>query len=153
MKKLFQNAFRSLRDGFRNFATAFQAILQARRDKRRKESFWKNVDADRRKRADRKQAKGAERTGLDRREKRIQSKMLKAFFRFTKWGEKKGVAFRTTVGPWEYALRFELVAPEQRVICVEIAELFEEAFYSSHTIGDELRTSFFDKVKTIVKTK
>ena len=86
-----------------------------------------------------------------RKERRRQGKILKSFFRFTKWGEKKGVPFRTSMGPMEYASRIRPNTPEMAAICVEIAKLFEEVVYSRHGVSENLRTAYFEKIKRIVK--
>ena len=89
----------------------------------------------------------------DRKQRRINSKLLKSFFRFTRWGEKRGVPFRKTMGPWEYAQKLEIVAGDVEPGCMEIAGMFEEMMFSNHSIEEKYRTQFHDRVRQLIKKK
>ena len=90
---------------------------------------------------------------MRRRERRVQGRILRAFFKFTRWGEKHGVAFRMSVGPWEYAQKIAAEAPELGEDCVDIAFMFEEMLYSNHTIKDDLRSALLGKIREVTKTR
>lgn len=152
-----KSAFKQLSDNIRRaieqMKSSFSQMLETIRN-RRKSRIWK-------KKRDRggqgwlqqtiERASG--RMGLSRKERRVNNKVLKAFFRFTKWGEKRGVPFQTTMGAWEYAIKLEEQIPELAAECNEVAGMFEEVMYSNHDIQESFRSAFYDKIKDVVKTK
>lgn len=91
------------------------------------------------------------RAGL--KERIIHGRFLKAFFKLTKWGEKKGVVFRRTIGPREYALQLEKQVPGLNNISLEIADIFEEILFSHHEMNEERESDFFKKVKIVTREK
>lgn len=79
--------------------------------------------------------------------------MLRAFFRFTKWGEKQGISFSFSTGPWEYAQKVADATPDLSDDCNDIAYMFEEAVYSNHSIKESRRSAFITKVRTVTKNR
>ena len=132
---------------------SFQQFLQTLRD-RRKSRIWKKIRGRGAEgRLQKTLERAAARMGISRRERRINNKVLRAFFRFIRWGEKRGVPFKTTMGAWEYAMKFETIAPERVDACVAVADMFEEVMYSNHAIEEKFRSTFYDRVKELVKAK
>ena len=70
-----------------------------------------------------------------------------------KWGERRGVPFKKSMGAWEYAQKLESVAPDVARTCLSAADMFEEVLYSNHSIEESFRTTFYDHVKQILKAK
>ncbi len=143
-----------IRQAVDRFVASINNLLEAIKN-RRKSRVWDRIRA--RGSGGRLQQtleRAAEKVGLSRRERRINNRMLRAFFRFTKWGEKRGVPFTLSLGPAEYAEKVERESPsEVGGECLDIAGMFEEALYSNHTIEESFRSEFYDKVKRVVKTK
>lgn len=135
-----------------NASTAIQRFIQSIKD-RRKLRVWNKLGSKGRGSAIQDTLeRAAAKLGLSRRERKAQGRALKTFFRFTRWGEKQGVPFRTTLGAWEYAVRIKDVPQDIQADCKEIAGMFEEILYSNHEIEDSFRSEFADKVKKVVKS-
>ena len=149
IRKGVRSAIKAIADAVAAFVRAIEAWRKKRRVR-----VWKRIGS---------RGKGgivqealeraAGRLGLSRKERRAHGRMLKSFFRFTRWGEKRGIPFRTTIGPWEYALMLTTVVPEVTDDCVEIADIFEEVLFSTHAVDDNRQSVFFNKIKQIVKNK
>ena len=136
-------------DGFRIFV---DRILEELRQ-RRKARGWDKISSRGKSSRAEGMAKRAARTALRRRERRVNGRMLRAFFKFTRWGQKRGIPFTFSTGPWEYAQKVASVTPDLSDDCNEIAYMFEEAVYSHHEIKESTRSSFVTKVRTITKSR
>jgi hypothetical protein len=121
--------------------------------KRKKSRGWDKIKSQGKTARQEAMARRAQRTALRRRERKVSGRMLRAFFRFTKWGEKRGVSFTFTVAPLEYARKVAAESPEHSNDCNEIAQIFEEAVYSNHEIGESQRSAFISKIRTITKSR
>jgi hypothetical protein len=149
----FRKLWLSIVTNINNTLSTIRDAIQKIKDRRRMRA-WKRVGSKGRTSAIQETLeRAAARLGLTRKEKRTHGKLLRTFFRFTRWGEKHGVPFRTTMGAWEYALKFNTESAELRKECIDIAAMFEEAMYSHHDIQEHFKNTFADKVKNIIKTK
>ncbi len=154
LKEALARAVDAIRRSIARTRAAFARLLETIQTRRRARA-WKRMRT-RRDGAGRLQQtleRAAARMGLTRRERKINNKVLRAFFRFTRWGEKRGVPFQRTMGAWEYAAKLESVAPTVGADCVELAEMFEEVLYSNHKIEEAFRSAFYDKVKQVTRAK
>ena len=148
--------FKKIADGFRkaidSITTSFNRLLEELR-KRRKSRGWGKIGSQGRLSRSESAARRAARTALRRREKKVSGRMLRAFFRFTKWGEKQGISFSFSTGPWEYAQKVADATPDLSDDCNDIAYMFEEAVYSNHSIKESRRSAFITKVRTVTKNR
>ena len=154
VKSALKKAGENIRKAIEQMRVNFQAMLETLRN-RRKSRAWNKIRGrgTQSSRLQQTLERAASRMGLSRKERRVNNRVLRSFFRFTKWGEKRGVPFKTTMGALEYASKLNSVAPGQLESCVELADVFEEIMYSDHTIQESLRSTFYDKVKEIVRAK
>ena len=153
----------SPREGFKRIGAAFRRTLDSftesvhafleELNKRRKSRGWDKIKTQGKTARQEAVARRAERTALRRRERKVSGRMLRAFFRFTRWGEKRGVSFTFAVAPLEYARKVATEAPEHSDECHEIAEIFEEAVYSNHDLDESRRSAFISKIRTITKSR
>jgi hypothetical protein len=73
----------------------------------------------------RREARARERAG-----RAVRNRAVREFLRLARWGEKKGIAYRVTEGPMEYARMLEARVPEKAPALETAALLFEELVYS-----------------------
>jgi hypothetical protein len=86
-----------------------------------------------------------------RKERRFYSRVVKAYLKFAKWGEQKGVPFKRNLGPLEYAGMVGTALPESSGSCRDVAEMFEEIQFSGRQPGAELTQRYLKSVKDITK--
>ena len=153
----FRAGYRKISDNIKKGLNAFYAsvvnALQMLNERRKTRAWKKTRTGTLASTAQMAARKSAERRALRRRDRRIQGRILRAFFKFTRWGEKHGVAFSLTTGPWEYAQKVAAETPEIGDDCVDIALMFEEMLYSSHPIEDQLRSALLGKIRDVTKTR
>ena len=64
-------------------------------------------------------------------------RLLRAYVKLIRWGERRGVAFRTPYAPQEYAFMVAERAPEHREALREAIAVLEEALFSPHRVPRE----------------
>ncbi len=151
-----REGLKRIREGFRKAVDSFVVSMNAflgELSKRRKTRDWNRIRVQGRTARQEAVARRAARSALRRRERKVSGRMLRAFFRFTKWGEKQGVSFTFSVAPLEYARKVAAEAPTLSDDCHEIAHIFEEAVYSNHDIDEGRRSAFISKIRTITKSR
>jgi hypothetical protein len=85
--------------------------------------------------------------------KRLQmSAILKAYLQFLQWAESGGVPHRICDGPLEYASRLAAVVPEKGPHLDLIAEILEEALFSTHLLPRDRVGLYFSTIREIRKS-
>lgn len=146
LQKLLANIGRAIG----SIGNAFRQIL---RESRKVKGLFAKIREQAKAVAEAREEAAARRAGVSKRDRRIQSKVLKSFMRFTRWAKRYEVSFHPSIAPREFS---ELVArrvPERRDDVVEIARIFEEIIYSHHEIENSLQIRYHEKVSAVVKTR
>jgi hypothetical protein len=150
-----KEGLKRISDGFKkawqNFVVSFNEFVDEL-NKRRKTRSWNRIRSRGRGTSD-SGSRRATRSAIRRRERKISGRMLRAFFRFTRWGEKRGIAFSFATGPLEYAKKVANELPDLSDDCHDIAYIFEEAVYSNHDTKESRSSDFVSKVRTITKNR
>jgi hypothetical protein len=70
------------------------------------------------------------RRSIERAGRVLRGRALREFQRLARWGERKGIVYRSTEGPLEYARALQERVPEKAPALEEAAGLFEELVYA-----------------------
>ena len=82
--------------------------------------------------------------------KRIQmSRVLRAYLRLLEWGEGRGVPRRPYDAPCEYASRLASAYPDRGGQLAFVAEILEEALFSTHLLPGRRMAAYFSTVREI----
>ncbi len=82
--------------------------------------------------------------------KRVQmSRVLRAYLQLLEWGEGSGVPHRAFDAPCEYASRLAAVFPDRSGQLALVAEILEEALFSTHLLPSERMAAYFSTVRAI----
>ena len=119
-------------------------LMEERKSRRNKER-WRRLGASVT------SAAGGPATHLPAKTRIHRGKMRKAFFKFAKWGQRRGVDFSYNSGPLEYALKVSAAVPDRAEECREIASRFEEAMYSNHEMKDDCSALFSRSVNKMTR--
>jgi hypothetical protein len=85
--------------------------------------------------------------------KRLQmSAILKAYLQFLQWGESRGVPHRLFDAPREYASRLAAVFPGKGRQLSLVAEVLEEALFSTHLLPGDRVGVYFSTIRGIRKS-
>jgi hypothetical protein len=79
------------------------------------------------------------------------SKELKAFLKIIKWGEKRGIKFRSSLGPAEYTGMIAQQVPEAEAALERIALLLETFLFSNEGLSEELSSEYHRSIEDTVK--
>lgn len=146
LRKFFANIRRAL-ESFRN------AFSRLARESRKVKGIFRKIREQAKAVAEAREEAAARRAGVSKRERRIQSKVLKSFMRFAKWAKRHEVSFHPSIAPREFSEMVARKVPERREDVVEIAQIFEEIIYSHHEIENSLQNRYYEKVSAVVKTR
>jgi hypothetical protein len=135
---------------FQSVGSAFSRML---RESRKVKGIFAKIREQAKAVAEAREEAIARRTGVSKRDRRIQSKVLKSFMRFTKWAKRHEVNFHPSIAPREFSEMVARKVPERRDDVVEIAQIFEEIIYSHHEIENSLQNRYHEKVSAVVKTR
>ncbi len=148
--KAFQNLAAGIRGGWAAFVNAIRrAMMHGRRVGR----LISNVRDQARAATVAREAVAANRARISKEERKIHGKVLKAFMRFVRWARRHDVAFDLSLAPREFSEMVASRVPDQRVACLEIADIFEEIVYSHHEIGSQLQARYHEKVTSVVRSR
>jgi hypothetical protein len=149
--KNLQRTLSSLAAGMKRIADSVREMLEglkATREVDKWKKFQKKAKAPAKSRKKPEQA----RAKASFRERLVMGKFLRAFFKFTKWGEKKGIKFTTSLGPAEYAYLVKEKVPSTADLCDQVAHIFEEVMYSNHTVDDSRKAEYYTTIKTVTRS-
>ena len=79
------------------------------------------------------------------------SREIKTFVKIIRWGEKRGVRFRRSLGPLEYAQSLGANAPEVQGELVTVADILEELLFSGRGIEPQRSDRFFEAARLVLK--
>jgi hypothetical protein len=145
--------FAFLRRKLRAFAFACLRLLRALLN------WWRSLGREKR-------VLSAERTPLrgkhrgSRHEQRIglrkraqMSRVLKAFLRLLKWGERKGVRYFPSNAPREYALRLEAAIPGSVSTITPVIEILEEVLFSPRLVAAQRLDRYFRLIRSLPRLR
>ncbi len=89
---------------------------------------------------------------LSKKKKKELNRVVRAFILLIKWGEKQNIHFQTHFGPKEYIKLISNKIPNKTNKLIFIADTFEEAVFSNHTLGISQLNLYLISIKSIFKT-
>jgi len=92
----------------------------------------------------------AKKTSLKKR--RQKTRVVKAFVILIKWGSRQKITFHPTLGPKEYIYLVIEHMPQKKNRLVFIADIFEEAVFSTHIIKPLTIKKYIHEIKEIIRS-
>ena len=79
------------------------------------------------------------------------SREIKTFVKVIRWGERRGVEYRRSLGPGEYAVSLGTSAPEVSGELVRLADILEELLFSGREIAPRRTEEYFEAARLVLR--
>ncbi len=145
-----KSSWQSIASSFKSVVDSIKSFFQKLKHKRELKA-WSRIKKQGKEALERVSTRPKEKPQISRRERQLHSRVLKAFFRYTKWARKYDLNFRYSHAPVEFSSMIANKQPDLKSDVIEVGTMFERIMYSGHDIGDDYREAYFDKVKTVTK--
>ena len=88
----------------------------------------------------------------DREKKRSETnRIIRGFLKLIRWGRKQGVNYIQGMTPFEYVSLLSQRHPGTHDDLVKSVEIFEEALFSIHLIGDDIVENYLSAIRRVIK--
>jgi hypothetical protein len=148
--EMIKSSIQSLRSGFKSVVDSIKEFFEKLKHKRELKA-WSRIKKQGKEALEKVTTRAEQRRQVSKRDRQLQGKVLKAFFRYTKWARKYGLNFRYSFAPLEFSSMIGEKEPELKPDCLEVGKMFERIMYSGHDIKGDYRDAYFDKIKTVTK--